>query len=464
MEKSKLIKLLQTFSVEELRELSKFGANRMFNHRPEALALLKVLQKTILIGLQLPSREKVFQQLFKKREVFDYHRVRMAMSALLITAERYLVVRDLLQDKPAFQERLSKILQATGLPAQAQQSWKNGMEALQQQELRNAAYHYDLYKFEEENFRATLEMPEAGTADLQLLSDQLDVVLLSRKLSQGCFLLAHQARYNTPCNFDFLEQILPFAKKHLHLPAISIYYHCYMALTQAHEVQHFQAFKKELLTYDTRFPPEELRDLYILAINICTRRYNEGDLSFLQDQFELYRIGFDQNYFYSGGVLSRFTYLNAATIGLVVQEYNWVENFIQVNQKYLDPAFQESLFSFNMARLEYQKRNLGAALQLLQRAEYKETMLALAAKTIQLKIYYESNEFDLLESHLQAITAFIRRKKVMGYHRENYLNLVQLVRRLLEHPLLDKKEKQAFRELIDQTRPLAEKAWLLLQV
>ncbi|MBL7807680.1 MAG: hypothetical protein JNN28_07700, partial [Saprospiraceae bacterium] len=158
---------------------------------------------------------------------------------------------------------------------------------------------------------------------------------------------------------------------------------------------------------------------------------------------------------------SRFTYLNAATIGLVMQEYAWTEKLIREQQAFLEPAFRESMYAFNMARLEYQQKNYGPALQLLQRAEYKESMMALAAKTIQLKIYYETEEFDLLESHLQAIAAYIRRKKVIGYQRENYLNLVYFVRKMLEINPLDKKQKQQLRETIRQTKALAEKEWLL---
>ncbi|MBK6993849.1 MAG: hypothetical protein IPH31_02575 [Lewinellaceae bacterium] len=463
MEKSKLAQLLLTFSKEELRELAKFAATPFFNPRPEAASLLRLLSKTVLAGKPLPGKEQVFRQIFDK-EKFDDHRVRMAMTALLQTTEKFLAVRDFLHDKPAYQIRLSKVLRARSLPVHADIAWKNGSEALERRDERNAEYHYDFYKFEEEKFRVALDTPDAGEANLQALSDQLDVAVLSRKLWQGCFLLAHQARYNADCDFGFLNQMLPFAKKHLHLPAISIYYHCYLALTQPDENQYFQAFKKDLIAHDALFPPSELRDLYILAINFCTRRYNEGDHSFLRDQFDLYKIGFDKNYFLSEGVLSRFTYLNAATNGLVLREFAWVEDLIKNHRRHLDPAHREALFSFNMARLEYQKRNFGEALQLLQRAEYKETMLALAAKTIQLKIYYETDEYDLLESHLQAIAAFIRRKKVMGYHRENYLNLVQFVRKLLVLNPLDKKEKQAFREAVEEARPLAEKEWLLGQV
>ncbi len=460
MEKSKLAQLLLTFSKEELRDLAKFAATPFFNPRPEAAALLKLFTKTVLAGKVLPNKEQVFRYIFDK-EQFDDHRVRMAMTALLQTTEKYLAVQDFLNDKPAYQLRLNQLLYTRSLPAHASTAWQNGSEALKRQEVRNAEYHYDFYKFQEEKFRVTIDTPEAGAADLQALSDQLDVAVLSRKLWQGCFLLAHQARYNATCDFGFLNQILPFAEKHLDLPAISIYYHCYQALTKPSEGQHFQAFKKELLAHDALFPPDELRDLYILAINFCTRRYNEGDHSFLRDQFDLYKIGFGKNYFLSEGVLSRFTYLNAATSGLMLREFGWVEDLIKNHRQHLEPAYQESLFSFNMARLEYHKGNFGEALQLLQRAEYKEIMLSLAAKTIQLKIYYEMDEFDLLESHLQAISAFIRRKKVMGYHRANYLTLVQFVRKLLELNPLNKKEKQAFREAVEQAKPLAEKEWLL---
>lgn len=463
MEKSKLAQLLSSFSKEELRELGKFMATPFFNPRPEAAALLRVLSKNLLAEKPLPSKEQLFRQIFNK-EAFDDHRVRMAMTALLQSTEKYLAVQDFLHDTPAYHLRLSKVLQARSLPAQAKTAWQAGYTALEHRTLRNAVYHYEFYQFEEERYRVSLDTVEAAQVNLQVLSDQLDTAVLSRKLWQGCFLLAHQARYNAACDFGFLNQILPFAEKHLDLPAISIYYHCYLALTKPSESNHFQAFKNDLLRHDALFPPDELRDLYILAINFCTRRYNEGDLSFLRDQLDLYKIGFDKNYFRSDGVLSRFTYLNAATIGLVARELDWVEDLIKNQRQYLEPAYQESLYSFNLARLEYQKGNFGQALQLLQLAEYKETMLALAAKTIQLKIYYESDEYDLLESHLQAIAAFIRRKKVMGYHRENYLNLVYFVRKLLEMNPLDKKAKLSFRETVEQTKPLAEKEWLLGQV
>jgi hypothetical protein len=317
MEKSKLAQLLLTFSKEELRELAKLRCYARFSTQGrKPLHCCGCSARPFLAGKPLPGKEQVFRQIFDK-EKFDDHRVRMAMTALLQTTEKFLAVRDFLHDKPACQIRLSKVLRARSLPVHANLAWKKGSEALERRDERNAEYHYDFYKFEEEKFRVALDTPDAGEANLQALSDQLDVAVLSRKLWQGCFLLAHQARYNADCDFGFLNQMLPFAKKHLHLPAISIYYHCYLALTQPDENQYFQAFKKDLIAHDALFPPSELRDLYILGHKLLyPPLQRRGPLSFLRDQFDLYKIGFDKNYFRSEGVLSRFTYLNAATNGL----------------------------------------------------------------------------------------------------------------------------------------------------
>jgi hypothetical protein len=161
-------------------------------------------------------------------------------------------------------------------------------------------------------------------------------------------------------------------------------------------------------------------------------------------------------------VLSRFTYRNVVTIGLVMRAFDWVENFIHEFRDRLEKRHRESMFSFNLARLEYERRNYGAALQLLQKSEYADLLLNLAAKTVVLKIFFETDETDALESHLAAMQRFIRRKKIMGYHRENYLNLIHFTRRLLE--VFEKKELEALREEIAGAKAVAEREWLLGQV
>jgi len=59
---------------------------------------------------------------------------------------------------------------------------------------------------------------------------------------------------------------------------------------------------------------------------------------------------------------------------------------------------------------------------------------------------------------------FIRRKKIIGYHKENYLNLIHFVKQLLELKRFDKIAKQQLSQEIISTKAVAEKTWLLEQV
>ena len=81
-----------------------------------------------------------------------------------------------------------------------------------------------------------------------------------------------------------------------------------------------------------------------------------------------------------------------------------------------------------------------------------------------LKIYFELKEFTLLESHLDTMKVFIRRKKVIGYHQTNYLNIVRFTKKILTTNLFDKSKKTKLREEIENEKILTEKEWLLEQL
>ena len=49
----------------------------------------------------------------------------------------------------------------------------------------------------------------------------------------------------------------------------------------------------------------------------------------------------------------------------------------------------------------------------------------------------------------------------MGYHKKNYLNIVQFTKKLLSTNLYDSKEKENLRKRIEEEEVLTEKKWLL---
>ena len=104
----------------------------------------------------------------------------------------------------------------------------------------------------------------------------------------------------------------------------------------------------------------------------------------------------------------------------------------------MERRYRERMFSFNQAKIAYHTKDFNAAIPLLQRANCHDLLLNLGARTLLLKIYYELDEFDLLQSHLDTFSSYLRRKDGLGYHRTNYRNLIRYTNRLLGLNFLDK--------------------------
>ncbi len=463
MQDSRLIALLRTLTRTEQRELRKVAASPFFIQRQDVPALLDLLLGCINDGLPIPDKAGAHRQLYPDLP-FDDHRVRMAMSFLMKIAEQYLVHTAFFSDEVKAKTKLAEVYRQRGLAKHFDRAMREAQDVQAAKPLRNAEFFTDDYYVQMEQYRFTSIAARTAPQNLQAINDNLDMAYFAQKLKQACLLLSHQAVYKTDYHFGMLDEVLRYveAQQLLGIPAIAVYYNCYRALTEPEQSDHFHQLKRLLVEEQSKFPQHEIADLYLLAINYCIRHYNQGNPAYLPDEFELYQEGLKRSYFLNNGTLSRFTYRNVVTLGLKLQAFDWVENFVNEFKGNLEPKHRQPMYSFNMARLAYERRQPGMALQLLQKSEYSDLLLNLAAKTLMLKIFYENGDYDTLDSHLSAMQKFIRRKKIMGYHRENYLNFAVFLKRLIEAN--DKVALDVLREEIRGAGGVAEREWLLGEV
>ncbi|MEM9918751.1 MAG: hypothetical protein AAF990_11680, partial [Bacteroidota bacterium] len=247
-------------------------------------------------------------------------------------------------------------------------------------------------------------------------------------------------------------------------PTVDTYLNCYRALTNPEREDYFFRFRNLLVQNADRFSLDELRNLYLLAINFCIRRLNEGHKTFAREGLDLYKNALQSEVLFLNGILSRFTFQNIVAMGLKVEEFSWVESFIKHYQNHLEEEHKQSTYAFNMAMLAYGRKNLDEALSLLQLADYKDLLMNLSAKTLAAKIYYELEENMLLDSHLQTMLVFIRRKKVIGYHRKNYLNFIKYLNKLIKVSPFQKSKYIDLEKAIAAESILTEKEWLLKMI
>ena len=465
MQNTRLHTVFNALTTNEIGHFRKFINSPFFNQRADVVALFEQLAAARKSIKPLPDKVVISKKIFPNKP-FDDQRVRHAMSYLLKNIEQYLAYQTIFENGQFVQTRLAEAYRRRNLTDQFQRTLVNVKKTHADSPFRHADHYWEGYEIQSQEYLFTATTRRATDLNLQDLGDQLDLAFLALKLRQSCVSVSHQAVFKTDYDMGLLPEVIDYIEREnlLELPAIGVYYHCYKALTQPAETTHFQSFKKMLNLHDDAFPLSEIRDLYLLAINFCIRRYNEGSAGFLAEELELYKRALEKKFLLVNGALSRFTYQNAATLGLVLSEFEWVEDFLKNYTSLLEPRFREANHSFNLARLAYFQKQYDKALALLQRADYEDLLLNLSAKTILLKIYFETDEFNALDSLLDSMSNFVRRKKIIGYHRDNYLNLIRFIKKLLQVPIGDRAARKLLQEEIMAVKAVAEREWLLGKV
>lgn len=461
MEKTRLWELLRALSPADLFELGKFAESPAFNYRPQVIRLLGYLRACLKKG-RSPEKTAAWEHTFPGL-TFDDARFHLTVSLLLGVAEQYLLVRNYRNNPRKAALTLAAEYRALGLTRHVEKQWRTLDAAQESEPHQNVDYFHHAFLIEQERYNFLAGQQRMAELNLQAISDHLDVYYLAQKLRQVCFALAHQTVAGARYDHGLLPEVLQALElgKFADVPAVSVYYHCYRALTEPQDEQRFRTFKALLLAHSVAFPASERRDLLLLATNYCIRRFNEGEPLYAREALDLYRAGLHDDTLLLNGLLSRFTYRNIVSMALIGKELDWSEQFIYAYRIRLEDKHRDAAFAFNLARLEYARGRYDRALPLLQNAEYSDLLLNLSAKTIALKIFFETGQYDLLDAHLDALRNFLRRHRELGYHREHYRNLLRFLQKILKTGPADRPARAAIAAEIRQTKVVAEREWLL---
>ncbi|MEZ4943849.1 MAG: hypothetical protein R3D58_23470 [Saprospiraceae bacterium] len=455
MENSPVFTLIHSFTPVELRDVRKFLQSPFFNQRQDIIDLFEALAAN-----QTPEKTALWSQLYPGT-AFDDQKLRLLMSYLHRLLEQYLTTKEAAAEPLDHQLRLVVAYRKRGMANAFERAYKTLERRLEAQTLRNVNYHDNRYLLKWEAHQLANTLNPNDVSRLLELSEEVEVIYLAQKLRLICLLAAHGAVYQSDFQIDRQVEVLARAeqKQFAEVPAIALNLHCYRMLCNPDEEVHFLRFKTLLFEQAGRFYDEEMHGFYILAINYCVRQINAGVSRFYREALELYKEALSKAYLLENGVLSRFTYHNVVAAGLQTGELDWVRYFINEYKNQLEKRYRESSFSFNLARLEYAQRNYGFVLELLQKANYRDPLLNLAAKTLLLKTYYDLGEHELLQSHLDAMRNYVHRKRVLGYHRSNYLNIIRYTEKLTQLHRSDRKAIAALKNAVEQETVLTEKAF-----
>lgn len=468
MQKSRLIEVLHTFSKKEFRELKKWFLSPAHNQRQDVVDLYDyLLKKDHLHNEEALKKEKVYQAIYPNQP-FDDAKMRQVIHFTFKALESFLAYTSFLEKGNNQELNLVREYRRRGLKRPFEKAFKTILSSQNAPTYQDDYFLYEKYALQLEQYKFYSKTEKrAGTFNLQEISDEFDLYFIASKLKYACSMLSHQVVYKTDYQNIFLKDILAYInqkKELLNIPSISTYYFIYKMLSEPDNEAYFIKLKQQLDVNKSALPLEEMQIVYLYALNYCTKKMNSGKSKFIKEAWNILKTGIEENILIEDGVLNRFLYKNFIAIGIRLEYYEEVEEYIFKYGKLLKEKHKENYIKFNLARLYYVRSNYEKAMELVSQYEFKDILVNLSAKTMLLKMYYELSEFKALESLLESMRAYLQRKQVLGYHKSNYKNIVRYTKKLLKVNPYSKEHIAKLQQEIEEATPLTEKAWLLKQL
>ena len=466
MYQSRLVEVFRILDKKDLRALEKFVRSPFFNQRKDVIDLFQYLRRLHPFPNQKGlGRHEIFPEIFPKQP-YNEKLLGYAFSFLFKAVKNYLAYQEMADNAVNHQTQLCIALRKRGAKRIFESELKVAEKLLEEHPLRNTDFHFSRYQISLEKYQINIGQSRNLSEIFQELSDRFAYYFIANRLRISSAALSYRTLFQSDSQQLLLDDILRHVEEndYSHVPAISIYYHTYKALTEKDSVPYFYKLRELIKAHYHHFTKQEARDIYVLTINYCIRQTHSGNDEFLKVLFDIYKEGLSNEVFINNGIVSRFTYKNIAMAGLGLKEYNWVEKFLFDYKDKIEAKYRESTFNYNLAILYYRKPDYTKAMKLLQQADFDDPLLNLNARRMLLTIYYSEKEFDALHSHLDSFKNYIYRHKELGYHRNMNLNLIRFTKKLLQLNSYDQQSIARLRQEIESTREIAEKPWLLEQI
>ena len=461
---SKLIQLLKTFEKEDWRWFRKFLLSPYFNSRTELIPFFDYLRgQAPDFKERAVQKEKIFKKLFPKKN-YDEKQLSYLMNFLLGQAERYLAQKEMEVQTPITQNYLLRSLVNRQLDKHYNYQYEKSKKILNDWKGK----HIDHYLFEFQlaeiaNLRQGKQSIRKYDESLQITSNLLDRFYFLHKLRYSCEMIGNAKTVEGDYQPITEKEINAFvSKKHLNEdPLILAYIEAFYILKKEKAESNFEKLKELLIKFKENIPDAAKQHLSFHGINYCISQIsrNINRKYYAEQCLDLYLAGINQGFLLKNGYLTPWTFKNVIKLGLNLRKYDFTEEFIQHNHKKLEEKFQEDALHFNLADINYRKKNYQEAQIHLIQVQFSDLFYTLDAKAMLLKIYYETNEAEALLSLLASFSIFLKRNKKLAKNIQiSYLNFTTLLAKIVR----TKKEKKIdILEKIKSTKSLTNRQWLL---
>jgi hypothetical protein len=476
MKDIRLINILKTFSIEEMKLFGKFVASPYHNSGKSCMPLYKLLQKSFPdFKAGNYTYEAIHKKLYPGRK-FNKQVTWNLTSAMEIMAKEFLKQTALRKNKFTAMELALSEYSGRKLVNYYSQTMGEMDKLL---EAGGIDYEYFDKKVHLENYKSDYcflidKLQLKG--DPTLRSCEFQIMLFLRMLVGGLRDLKileeyHNYLFNVNIPFEFaknlkLENIVDYANRNNYQYSylIELYYHSLMMLLKPEQTEHLDRFRELYEMHYRKLAPGEQSNMMHWLINYCLYNMELNESKFARTVFELNQFRLSEGMvFFPGNLLSKVTYLQILTSAIDVNETKWALNFIKEYNARLMPEIQDSMKCMAYAFLYFHTKDYGKVIENLTKVEFVDIRDKLQTRLLTAKSYYELNEIETLLHNIDSSKHFINNNPsvsdIVRVHAHNFFKYLLKLSFIKESN--DTVEAGILRNEIEKTREISSKKWLL---
>ncbi len=423
MFESKLINLFSILSEEDKRKLRKWIKSDFVNKNVDIVAFFEYIDTRSSLSERTITKEKVHEYLYPNTPFHDL-RIRHLLWMTTEIVENFIIYNSVAQQDSLKRQLLAQYYMENELYKFANQTIEEGIAMMEKTNLRNASYHLKQYHIHSLFYQINSRNNRSKDFKLQEVIDHATFFSVIETLKYACIIQSLQKISELKIENHLLNATLTLLENPVFFKdrAVRIYYNIYLVIRDEDE-NAFKAFIKDLRASNDYFTSQDLKDLYLLAINFCVKKSNQNLQDYTKQAFELYIYAIQKGYLIEHNEISRFSFTNVVTLGNKLKEFSKTEKFIQQYADYISIDYRKNTVDFNSAKILYSKEQPQKALKILLTNEFKDILWNLNAKYLVLKILFETKDVETFAIYLKAFKNYIKRKSNIGYHQKYFVNV-----------------------------------------
>jgi hypothetical protein len=475
--KSNLIKIISTFSPKELKDFGEFVLSPFFNKNESTVRLYEYIRKEYPdFAEEKMEKEYVHSRLFPGSEYNDGF-MRTIIFNLNSLAEEFLAYTNFRNDNARHGIMLVEELNRRKLDKILLKHYKEVDSNVNKLEDKNRDFLYYKYLLERVyyNYQNWSRFRQKNLKDyeserIRNETDYLSSYFLGRALGNYRFLITKAETENIEIHIELFDKLIEFLtssdNKYLKSPSVKL--HLYeILLIREKEDKYYYILKDILLDPDFKITKDERFSLLNVLQTFCSWKIYNGDVSFLQQRFRLYKEavkgefckGSDDIYF------DDLLFANIVLVGINVGETEWVHRFVNKFKEAISPDNREIIVNYCLGRIFFTRNEFEKALEVLSKIKsVKHVQFKLVVRNLTLMIYYELGLYDLAYSNCDSYRHFLKSiagsfAKARFERQSNFLKFYSRLIKLKEKP--GRKETDELNYDIGKTSNVVEKNWLI---